>query len=229
MKVKETISSLTKVEWLIWLTSVTVIAGAYAISGKGGITEILAALIGVTALIFVAKGMVLGQALTVLFSLLYGFISLKAGYYGEMITYLGMTAPIAAASVVSWLRHPYKGTKVVEVAPLTGKRLLLLVLTASTVTIIFFFLLKALGNANLMVSTFSVFTSFLAAGLTFLRSPYYALGYSANDIILIALWISASRIDSSAFPMVSCFVMFLINDLYGFFNWRKLERQQNCK
>lgn len=226
---KETLKSLTKFERLLWLISAAVIIGAYVVSGKGGVMEISASLIGVTALIFVAKGMVLGQAMTVLFSAFYGLISLKAGYYGEMITYLGMTAPIAAAAVVSWLRHPYKGTKVVEVAKLTGKKLLLLTVTASAVTVGFYFILKALGNANLIVSTFSVFTSFLASGLTFLRSPYYALGYSVNDLVLIALWVSASRIDSSALPMVSCFVMFFVNDLYGFFNWRRLERRQKTR
>ena len=67
----------------------------------------------------------------------------------------------------------------------------------------------------------------MASGLTFLRSPYYALGYSANDVVLIVLWVIASRSDSTAIPMVLCFVMFLANDMYGFFNWRRLRREQS--
>jgi nicotinamide mononucleotide transporter PnuC len=202
-----------------------VIAIAYALTG-GGAAELAASLIGVTALIFVAKGMVTGQALTVVFSLFYGMISLKSRYYGEMLTYLGMTAPIAAASVVSWLKHPFEGSKVVEVAPMTVKKMGSLTLLSSAVTAGAYFLLRWLGNANLVFSTVSVFTSFMASGLTFLRSPYYALGYSANDIVLIVLWIGASREDRSAMPMVFCFVMFLVNDLYGFFSWRRLEKAQ---
>ena len=225
MKIKETFGSLNGFERGLWAASLAVIAIAYALTG-GGAAELAASLIGVTALIFVAKGMVLGQALTVVFSLFYGMISLKAGYYGEMLTYLGMTAPIAAAAVVSWLRHPFEGSKVVEVAPMTAKKLLLLTLLSSAVTAGAYFLLRWLGNANLVFSTVSVFTSFMASGLTFLRSPYYALGYSANDIVLIVLWIGASREDRSAMPMVFCFVMFLVNDLYGFFNWRRLESAQ---
>lgn len=225
MKIKETFGSLSGFERGLWAASLAVIAIAYALTG-GGAAELAASLIGVTALIFVAKGMVLGQALTVVFSLFYGMISLKAGYYGEMLTYLGMTAPIAAAAVVSWLRHPFEGSKVVEVAPMTAKKLLLLTLLSSAVTAGAYFLLRWLGNANLVFSTVSVFTSFMASGLTFLRSPYYALGYSANDIVLIVLWIGASREDRSAMPMVFCFVMFLVNDLYGFFNWRRLESAQ---
>lgn len=47
-------------------------------------------------LIFNAKGNPAGQLLTVIFSLLYGSISFTFAYYGEMITYLGMTMPMAS-------------------------------------------------------------------------------------------------------------------------------------
>ena len=77
-----------------------------------------------------------------------------------------------------------------------------------------------------MTSTVSVATSFFAAYLTFLRSPYYALAYTANDIVLIVLWVISSFQDPSYLSMVACFVMFLFNDLYGFFNWLKMQRKQ---
>jgi hypothetical protein len=83
-----------------------------------------------------------------------------------------------------------------------------------------------MGNASLAVSTLSVSTSFLASALTFLRSPYYALAYAANDAVLIILWIIAAVGDLSCLSMVLCFVMFLANDLYGFFNWRRMEKMQ---
>ena len=72
---------------------------------------LLASLIGVTSLIFNAKGNPFGQFLMVWFSLLYGVISFSFAYYGEMLTYLGMTMPMAVFSLISWLRNPYKKTK----------------------------------------------------------------------------------------------------------------------
>ena len=95
------------------------------------------------------------------------------------------------------------------------------------VTVSFYFILGALGNANLPVSTLSVATSFLASALTFLRSPYYAIAYAANDVVLIVLWIAAAMQDISSLPMVACFLAFLLNDLYGFINWRRMERRQH--
>ena len=103
----------------------------------------------------------------------------------------------------------------------------MLVLTV-IVTAIFYFILKALGNASLLISTLSVTTSFIAAFLTFLRSEFYALGYAANDVVLIVLWIIAASSDISCLPMVFCFVMFLFNDLYGFYSWRKMRKRQTA-
>lgn len=217
---------LTKFEWLLWGVSMLVVGGSFALSGGGDLLTLIASLIGVTALIFVAKGYVLGQILTVAFAVFYGIISFFFRYYGEMITYLCMTAPMAIFAIVSWLRHPYKGSKEVEVHRITKKQWAGLCLCTLAVTVAFYFILKALGNANLWVSTLSVTTSFLASALTFFRSPYYALAYAANDLVLIALWVAASIAQISYLPMVFCFVMFFANDLYGFINWRRMQKKQ---
>ena len=94
------------------------------------------------------------------------------------------------------------------------------------VTVAFYFILKALNNASLIVSTFSVSTSFLAAYLAYLRSPYYALAYTANDIVLIILWTVSTISDISYLPMLMCFVTFMANDVYGFYNWKRMQSRQ---
>ena len=186
----------------------------------------VACLVGVTALIFVAKGYVIGQILTAIFALIYGIVSYDLHYYGEMITYLGMSAPIALLSAYTWWKHPYKQTKEVEVYRLTRKDVILTYVYAFLVTFLFYFILKWLNTSEMFFSTLSITTSFLACYLTYLRSPYYALGYSANDIVLIILWILASLKDPSNIPMIFCFIMFLVNDLYGFINWKRMSRRQ---
>lgn len=229
MKLKNPFKDLTKFELLLWLVSVSVIIISFVISGGDDILTIIASLIGVTALIFVAKGYVIGQVLTVVFAVFYGIISYYFRYYGEMITYLCMTAPIAVMAVISWIKNPYEGTKEVKVSHVTKKQVLIMTILAIITTIVFYFILKAMGNANLLFSTISITTSFLASYLTFLRSPYYAVAYSANDVVLIVLWTMATIEDRSYLPMILCFVMFLINDMYGFFNWRRMRMRQEEK
>ncbi|MBQ4088941.1 MAG: nicotinamide mononucleotide transporter [Clostridia bacterium] len=210
----------------LWIGSVIAVAASFLLFGGTDILTLIASLIGVTALIYVARGHAMGQLLTIVFAVFYGIISYSSRYYGEMITYLGMTAPTAAAALVAWLRHPYRDTAEVEVSRLSKRQKRLMVVLAVLVTTGFYFILGALGNASLAMSTVSVTTSFLASYLTVCRSPFYALAYAANDIVLIALWVQASLVDISSVPMVACFVMFFTNDMYGFVNWRRMMHRQ---
>lgn len=217
---------LTTFERTLWITSVVMVTVSFFVFSEGEYLNLIASLIGVTALIFVAKGYVIGQVLTVVFAVFYGIISFYFRYYGEMITYLGMTSPIAILAVITWLRHPYEETAEVEVSRMSRKQAAVMLVLAVLVTVVFYFILHALGNSNLLFSTLSVTTSFLASYLTMMRSPYYGLGYAANDLVLIVLWILASVVDISYLPMVVCFVMFFVNDMYGFWNWRRMQGRQ---
>lgn len=217
---------LKKYEWGLWICSMIVITISSVIAGADGLLNTIASLIGVTALIFVAKGDAFGQLLTIIFSVFYGIISLKFKYYGEMITYLGMSAPAALATLIAWIKHPYQDSHEVKIAKLTKSKLFLAVTLSILITIAFYFILKALGTANLMISTVSVLTSSLACIFLIMRSPLYAAAYSANDVVLIVLWILAAVENIKYLPMILCFVMFLANDLYGLYNWLRMKKRQ---
>lgn len=229
MKLKNPFADLSKFELALWLTSVCVVILSFVLSGGGDTLTLIDSLIGVTALIFIAKGYVIGQVLTVIFAVFYGIISFFFTYYGEMITYLCMTAPIAVISIISWLKHPYEGSREVEIHHVTGRQIAVMAVLTAAVTAAFYFILSALNNANIIFSTLSVTTSFAASYLTFLRSPFYAVAYAANDVVLIILWILASIEDISYLPMIICFVMFLLNDIYGFYSWEKRQKEQIAK
>ena len=227
MRFLKQFKELTKFEIILWLVSIAVVVGSFFIFQSNDYLTLISSLIGVTALIFLAKGMVIGQVLVIIFAVFYGIISFFFAYYGEVITYLCMSAPTAFVSLVSWIKHPYKDSSQVEVAKkLTARSRTILLSMTAAVTAAFYFILGALGNANLIVSTVSVTTSFLASMLMVYRSPYYAVAYAANDIVLIVLWVMASLTDISYVPMVACFAMFFFNDIYGFINWQKMKREQ---
>ncbi len=226
-KIKGLINYFSKAEIILWSVSVLSIIISFSLFDKENYMTLCASLIGVTSLIFNAKGNPFGQILMIIFSVLYGIISYTFSYYGEMITYLGMTAPMALFALVSWLRNPYKGNKAeVEVNKLKRKEIPFMIILTAVVTVAFYFILEAFDTANLLPSTISITTSFIAAYLTFRRSPYFALAYATNDIVLIVLWILATKENISYLSVIICFVMFLFNDLYGFFNWLKMQKRQ---
>lgn len=221
----------TKTEKLLWLISVVMIVSSYLAFDRGSVISLIASLVGVTAIILNAKGNPFGQFLMVIFSILYGIISYSFRYYGEMITYVLMTGPMALFALISWLRHPYKGNKAeVEVNNVTKKEITAISVLTVIITVIFYYLLGFFGTANLLISTFSVTTSFVAVSLTYLRSEYFSVAYAMNDIVLIILWAYAALFDISYISVVICFAAFLANDIYAFLSWQKMKKKQqnNC-
>ena len=221
------LKSLSKKEWGIWFGSLMVVTVSNLIPGDLDVLTLAAALIGVTSLIFAAKGNVWAQILMIAFSILYGIISWRFRYWGEMITYLGMTLPMAIWATITWAKNPSKENgNEVAIQKLTRTMIVLLALFCVVVTLGFYALLQALHTPNLVFSTISITTSFLAASLTMLRSSYYAPGYASNDVVLIVLWVLASMENPGYVPVVVNFCIFLFSDLYGFISWKKRERNQ---
>jgi len=227
-QIKDYMKYFTKEERLLWGCSVTVILLSFCIFDRENYLTLSASLIGVTSLIFNAKGNPFGQLLMVIFSLLYGIISYTFSYYGEMITYLGMTMPMAVFALISWLKNPYNGNKAeVKVNRISKKEVVFMWILATVVTVAFYYILAYFKTANIVPSTLSVTTSFVAVYLTFRRNPYFAVAYAANDVVLIVLWVLASMTDIRYVSVAVCFVAFFVNDVYGYLSWKKMERRQS--
>lgn len=222
------IKNFSSKEWVIWLSSLSIVIISNMLSNEIDLLTLIAALVGVTSLIFAAKGNVWAQILMIIFCVLYGIISWRFRYFGEMITYLGMSMPMAIWSTITWSKNSIENNgSEVKIQKLNQKHILCLILGGTIVTYGLYLILQALETPNIVFSTISITTSFFAAALTILRSSYYALGYAANDIVLIVLWILASLKNPSYIPVVVNFVIFFFNDMYGFISWRKRELMEN--
>ena len=216
-KCKSLLFYFSKGEIMLWCLSIMLIIISFLVFDRENYLTLTASVVGATALIFNAKGNPAGQLLTVVFSILYGIISFTFAYYGEMITYLGMTAPMAVFAFLSWLRNPYGGNRAeVKVNRLKEREPVFMLALTAVITFIFYFILKF----------FAVTTSFLAVYLTFRRSAYFALAYAANDIVLIVLWTLAVLSDISYLSVIVCFIMFLVNDMYGYISCTKMQKRQ---
>lgn len=220
------LKELSLKEWCLWVVSLAIVTISNVVTGEIDLLTIVATWVGITSLIFAAKGNVWAQILMIVFSILYGIISLRFRYWGEMITYLGMSMPMAIWSTVTWIRNPSSdSTGEVKIRKLKGKHFLFLFALSIVVTSAFYFLLQFLQTPNIVFSTISVTTSFLATSLTMLRSSYYALGYAANDLVLVVLLTLAAVENPVYIPVIINFMIFFMNDMYGFVSWKK---EKNC-
>lgn len=224
---KKIINYFSKFELTLLISSYTLIILSFIIFDRTNYLSLVSSLFGVTSLSFIAKGNPIGQIIGIIFSILYGIISFSYAYYGEMITYIFMTGPMEIIALVSWLKNPSKHSKSeVKIGSIKPKEIFLIAILATIVTTVFYFILKYFDTTNLLISTFSITTSFVAVYLTFRRSPYYAIAYAINDIVLIVLWVLATIENITYVSVIICFSVFLINDIYAFINWHKMKKKQ---
>ena len=108
---KKILSYFSKGEIILWSCSVATIIISFFIFKERNYLSLAASIIGATALIFCARGNPLGQIFMISFGILYAIISYSFRYYGEMMTYIGMSVPMAFISLISWIRHPFKGNR----------------------------------------------------------------------------------------------------------------------
>lgn len=226
-KLKGLISYFTWFEIALWYISVLLIVVPFCIFDRVNYLTLCVSILGVTAIMFNAKGNPIGQILMVVFCLVYAIIAYQTKYYGETITYAGMSLPMAIISLIAWFKNPFNGKhSQVKVNVIKKTDYIQMLILTIVVTAIFYFLLEQFGAANLVVSTISIATSFMAVFMTFKRSELFALGYMINDIVLIVLWSLAVVNDIKYLSVVSCFVAFLFTDSYSFISWLKMKKKQ---
>ncbi|MDE6585415.1 MAG: nicotinamide riboside transporter PnuC [Clostridia bacterium] len=230
MKLRNPFKNLTKFEWVLWTFSLAAITASFFAVGNTNYETLATSLLGVTSLIFMARGDVFGMIIMICFSIIYAVVSFFAHYYGETCIYVFMQLPCGVTSLISWLKNPSgKGAAEVKIGKFTRKHLAVLIPLVVTVTTAFYFILRAFNTENLIVSTLSVATSITALYLMILRLPAYALAFILNDIVLIVLWTMACLTSISYLSLAVCFSIFLINDVYTFISWIKRKKIQNAE
>ena len=222
--------NFTITEWVIWIFSITAVVVAGFAVGEGDFLAIISSAVGAASLVFIAKGDIFGQFLVIAGAILYAAVSYKLAYYGEMIISAVMVLPISVMSVITWARHRYKEeVREIEIGYIKKTELLFILVGAAAVTFMFYFILEYFNTSRLIISTVSVATSFSAACLLVKRSPYYAFAYILNDVVLIIMWSLAAADDIAYLSMAVCFGVYLVNDLYGLINWRRIRTRQRIE
>jgi nicotinamide mononucleotide transporter PnuC len=215
-------------EKLLLSISLIVTVTIFCIGKEKNPISLLSSISGIVCVIFTAKGNPIAQYLSIIFAVFYSIVAWQSRYYGEMLIYLCLMIPIHVACIASWLRNRKNPNSAeVKINSLKSKEYWLMGLADIAVTFAFYFLLKALNTDELIISTISLVSSVSAAYLMLRRSEYYAVCFIVNDLILLVLWgLRVFHYGTSSLPTLITFVVFLINDAYGFIAWRKRKKQQ---
>lgn len=141
--------------------------------------------------------------------------------------YVFIMLPMYIVGIFSWIRHQNKETNSVEVNKISKKEWVMVSVIFSIIFVGIYFLLKAFKTNELIISTISVLASLFASYLQIRRSRFSFSFYMINDIILMILWgIPVIKGSLILLPMLLDPTINFINDSYGFYNWRKIEKIQ---
>lgn len=219
----------TKLEKLLLFGSI-VLVGFVGIIFKSDFLTTICSIVGIITALLLAKGKNLGQIFGLLIVVLYSIVSFRNGYYGEVIIYSCIMLPMYIIGIISWVRHQNKDTNTVEVNKIKIKEWIIVLVVSIICFIGIYFLLRAFNTNQLFISSLSVIDSLFAIYLGVRRSKYSFYFYVVNDFILILLWgIPVVTGTIILIPMVFNPLINLINDLYGIYNWKKLEKVQGVK
>ena len=204
-----------------------IIVSTIGIIFKADLLTTACSIIGINTALLLAKGKNLGQLLGILITLLYSILSFKNKYYGEVLIYVFLMLPMFVVGTFSWIKHQNKKTNSVEINNIKAKEWIIVSIVFIGVFIGIYYVLKAFNTNELIVSTVSVLASLFAVYLQVRRSKYSFSFYIVNDIILFILWgTPVFKGNYTLIPMLLNPVFNFINDLYGFYYWRKTEKIQ---
>lgn len=204
-----------------------IVVSTIGIIFKADLLTTACSIIGINTALLLAKGKNLGQLLGILITLLYSILSFKNKYYGEVLIYVFLMLPMFVVGTFSWIKHQNKKTNSVEINNIKAKEWIIVSIIFIGVFIGIYYVLKAFNTNELIVSTASVLASLFAVYLQVRRSKYSFSFYIVNDIILFILWgTPVFKGNYTLIPMLLNPVFNFINDLYGFYYWRKTEKIQ---
>lgn len=216
----------TKLERVLLFGSV-ILVSIVGIIFKSDVLTTICSIVGIVTALLLAKGKKLGQIFGLLISLLYSIVSFKNGFYGEVIIYLCIMFPMYIIGIISWIKHKNNQTNTVELNNIKMKEWIIVFIVSIIAFIGINILLKIFNTKELFISSLSVIDSLFAIYLSVRRSKYSFYFYVVNNIILIVLWgLPVINGNYILIPMVFNPIINLINDSYGIYNWKKLEKLQ---
>lgn len=179
-----------------------------------------------------AKGKIITQFLGIITFIFYIIISYQKKLYGEAILYLVILLPMYIYGAINWLKNKDKqNSDLVEIkSNLSKKEWLCMFVGFVIVSICSYFLLKSLNTELLIISTLSFISMLPALYLLIRRCKWNQVAFLLNDMLVICLWIVlVINGNLSYVPLVVCFMFQMIYDIYGIFEWIKLEKKQQNK
>lgn len=210
----------------IWLFLFTLIIIFLSVYWKDSLVGVFASLTGIWCVVLVAKGKIINYYFGMVNVLAYAYIAYHQHYYGEVMLNIFYFFPMQFVGIYLWKKKTRSTQKnAVKVVYMTHKQRLFWSFITITATLIYGFVLKKLGGNLPFVDASSTVMSVIAMILmVFVFVEQWVL-WILVDLVTIIMWWCVMIKGGNDIAVLVMWIAFLVNAVYGLYNWIKLEKQ----
>ncbi len=215
----------------IWLLAFTAVNIYLFFAWHDTWIGLTASLTGMLCVVLTAKGKISSFYWGLINIFAYSYVAYSSAYYGDVILNMLYFLPMTFFGIYFWGKNSKKKdeTKVVLVKKLSWRnKILVFGLSLILVYGLGLFLKMIQGTLPFVDSTTTIF-SIIATILLTKRYADQWFYWIMVDIWSIVMWVFIFVRDGNQVSMLVMWTAFLANALYGYYNWLKLEKEQNGK
>ena len=186
--------------------------------------NIIAGLAGVVSVVLCAKGKIVFYFIGFVQTITYLYLAWKNKFYGEVAENVFYFVTMIWGIFV-WKKNTVEnedGTEDVAAKVFTAKQWILSIIVTIIGTIGMGYVLNMIGSAQAYTDAATNVLAIIAQILMVRRYKEQWLWWLVIDVLCIKMWFVAGN-----WSMVAMYIAWTANCIYGWYNWEKLNKQQN--
>ena len=208
-----------EVVWVVIFLAAQIIAYVFM---PDSLLGMISGITGILCVVLVSKGKISNYFFGLIFAYTYFYVSWGSNFLGEMNTALYVYIPSQFIGYFMWKQNMQSdnGGESVIAKALTPKGWAILLLSVAIGTLCFVQALKAAGGSSTELDGLTTIITVAAQLLMILRYREQWLLWIVLNVLSILLWAEQPA-------MYLMYSAYLLNSLYGYYNWTKLVKAES--
>lgn len=214
----------------IWLVTFTLIGFGVSVAWGDSFIGFVATITGMIANILVAKGKIANYFFGFIGVVTYGFVAYGYALYGEAMLNWGFYAIANVVGFFIWTKNKKRNTNKIAgedipVKSLTKKGWLYVIGSFILGSLTYAIILIELNAQQVRLDSMAVVLSIIGQILMTLRFKEQWIIWIAVNVLSVTLWVvTLVQSGGNDYVMIVMWVSYLINSIYGYVNWTKLNK-----
>lgn len=209
-----------------WLVIFTLINLYLFFAWRDSVIGLVTSLSGMLCVILTAKGRVSSFYWGIINILTYSYVAFRSAYYGDVMLNMLYFLPMSFIGIYYWNKNLKKSEKVEKliVRSLGWKKKLLWLIVSVGVAYFYGLFLSTIRGTLPFVDAMTTVFSVVAMILLTKRFTDQWFYWILVDVLAITMWVHIFLRDGNDINVLVMWVAFLVNAIYGYYHWMKLEK-----